>query len=65
VSSMYTSSASVPGVQFRAVPASLMAFSGHKTMKYTLEVGSTIFTNLGRDRGLDSYGNLKGKKQII
>jgi len=34
---------------------SWMAFSGHKTIMYTLEVGSVIITNLRRDRGLDSH----------
>ena len=32
----------VKRIQLRTVPVSLMAFSGHKTMMYTLEVGSTI-----------------------
>ena len=34
---------------------SLMAFSGYKTMMYILEVGSIIFINLKRDRGLDCH----------
>jgi len=34
---------------------SLMAFSGHKMMMYTLEVGSTIFTNLKQDQDLDCH----------
>jgi len=37
------------------VPMSLMAFSGHKMMMYTLEVGSTISTDLRQDRGLDCH----------
>ena len=32
---------------------SLRVFSGHKTMMYKLEVGSTILTNLRRDQGLN------------
>jgi len=44
---------SVPGIQFRVVPVSLRVFSGHKTMTYALDAGSTIFTNLRRHRGLD------------
>jgi len=51
----YVHKFSVPGIQFRAVPVSLIAFSGHKTLMYTLEVGSTIFTSLRRDRGLDCH----------
>ena len=31
---------------------SLRVFSGHKTMMYTLKVGSAICTNLKRHRGL-------------
>jgi len=42
----YVHKLSVPGIQFRAAPVSLMAFSWHRTMMYTLEVGFTIFSNL-------------------
>jgi len=34
---------------------SLRVFSGHKTMMYTLEVGSTIFTILRRHQGLNFH----------
>ena len=34
----YVHKLSVPGIQFRVVPVSLMEFSVHKTMMYTLEV---------------------------
>ena len=43
------------GFQFRVVPVSLRVFSGHKTMMYTLKVGSTNFTNLRHHRGLDFH----------
>jgi hypothetical protein len=46
---------SVPGIQFRVVPVSLRVFSRHKMMMYTLKVGSTIFTNVWRHRGLDFH----------
>ena len=55
---------SVTGIQFRAVPMSLMAFSGHKTMMYTLEEGSTTFTNLRRDQGLEFQFILNGRVDI-
>jgi len=42
----YVHKLSVPGIQFRFAPVLLMAFSGHRTMMYTLEVGFTIFSNL-------------------
>jgi len=42
----YVPKLSVPGIQFRVVAVSMRVFLGHKTMMYTLEVGSTIFTNL-------------------
>ena len=37
------------------VPVSLRVFSGHTTMMYTMKVGSTTFTNLGRHQGLDLH----------
>ena len=55
-----------PGIQFRPVPVSLIAFFGHRTMMFTLEEGSTLFkfTNLRWDRSLSldfhfifSHGN--------
>jgi len=51
----YVPKLSVPGNQFRVVPVLLRAFSGHKTMMYTWEVGSTILTKLRRHRGLDFH----------
>jgi len=45
----------------RTVPVSLTAFSEHKMMKCTLEVGSTVFTNLRQDRGLDCHGILNSR----
>jgi len=51
----YVPKLSVPGIQFRVVPVSLRVFSGHKTMMYTMKVGSTTFTNLRRHRGLDFH----------
>ena len=38
---------------FRPVTVSFEAFSGHKTMMYTLKVGFTILNNSMRDRGFD------------
>jgi len=46
---------SVPGFQFGPVTVSLEAFSGHKTMMYTLKVGFTIVNNLIQHRGLDFH----------
>ena len=40
---------SVLGIQFRPVTMSFEAFSGHKTMMYTLKVELTILNNLIRD----------------
>ena len=44
---------SVPGFQFGPVTVSFEAFSGHKTMMYTMKVGFTIVNNLIQHRGLD------------
>ena len=46
---------SVPGFQFGPVTVSFEAFSGHKTMMYTLKVGFTIVHNLIQHRGLDCH----------
>jgi len=46
---------SVPGFQFGPVTVSFEAFSGHKTMMYTLKVGFTIVNNLIQHRGLDCH----------
>ena len=56
---------SIQGIQFRTVLVSLMAFSEHKTMKYTLEVGSNIFTNLRQDRGLNCHCIFKSRVDSI
>jgi len=46
---------SVPGIQFGPVTVSFEAFSGHKTMMYTLKVGFAIMNNLIQYRGLDCH----------
>ena len=51
----YASILSVPGIQFRPVTLSFEAFSGHKTMMYTLKVGFSIVHNLIQHRGLDCH----------
>ena len=51
----YVPKLSVQGIQFRVVSVSLRVFSGYKTMMYTLEVGSVIFTNVRRQIGHDSH----------
>ena len=48
----YVHKLSVPGIQFKVVPVSVWVFAGHKTMMYTVKVGSNTFTNLRRHRGL-------------
>ena len=61
----YVPKLSVPWNQFRVVPVLLRVFSGHKTMMYTWEVGSTIFsTNLRRHRGLDFHFNFCSRVDI-
>jgi len=51
---------SVPGIRFRPVKVLFEAFSGHKTMMPTVEVGFTILNNLIRDRGFDCHCILNG-----
>jgi len=51
----YVPKLSVQEISIRVVPVSLRVFSGHKTMIYTMKVGSTTFTNMRRHRGLDFY----------
>jgi len=60
----YVPKLSVPGIQFRVVSVSLRVFSGHKTMMYKWKVGSTIFTNLRRHRGLDFHFIFNGRVDI-
>ena len=60
----YVPKLSVPGNQFRVVPVSLRVFSRYKTMMYTLEVGSTIFTNLRRHVGLGFHFDLNLNSRV-
>jgi len=59
----YVSILSVPGIQFRPVTVSfeLEAFSGHKTLMYTLKV----LNNLTRDRGSDCNGIINGRVELL
>ena len=61
----YVSILSVPGIQFRPVTVSFEAFSGHKTMMYTLKVGFPILNNLIRDRGFDSHCIINGRVDLL
>ena len=55
----------VPGIQFRPVTVSFEAFSGHKTMMYTLKVGFTILINLIGDRGFDCNCIINGRVELL
>ena len=57
----YVSILSVPGIQFRPVTVSFEAFSGHKTMTYTLKV----LNNLIRDRGSDCNCIINGRLELL
>ena len=59
----YVSILSVPGIQFRPVTVSceLEAFSGHKTLMYTLK----LLNNLTRDRGSDCNGITNGRVELL
>jgi len=52
-------------IQFRPVTVSFEAFSGHKTMMYTMKVGFTILINLIWDRS--SYCNcmINGRVELL
>ena len=52
---LYVFILSVPGIQFGVVTVSFEAFSGHKTMMYTLKVGFTILNNLASRFELSLY----------
>jgi len=53
----------VPGIQYRPVTVSSKAFSGHKTIMYTLKVGFLI--NLIRDRGSDCNWIINGRVELL
>ena len=52
---------SVPGFQFGPVTVSFEAFSGHKTMMYTLKV----LNNLIRNRGSDCNRIINGRLELL
>jgi len=47
------------------VTVSFEAFSGNKTMMYTLKVGFTILNNLLRDRGFDCNCIINGRVELF
>jgi hypothetical protein len=57
----YVSILSVPGIQFRPVTVSFEAFSGHKTMMYTLKVLNSLI----RDRGSDCNCIINGRDELL
>jgi len=61
----YVSILSVPGIQFRPVTVSFKAFSGHRMMVYTLQVGLNILNNLIRDRGIDCHSIISGRVELL
>ena len=61
----YVSILSVLGIQFRPVTVSFKAFSGHKMMVYTLQVGFNILNNLIRDRGIDCHSIISGRVELL
>jgi len=50
---------------YTGVTVSFEAFSGHKTMMYTLKVVFTILNNLIRDRGLDCNCIINGRVELL